>query len=100
MTKHGNVIVMADVEERVKPVPGPWHEMLAVKQAAGLVGVSGETIRKWCIEYGIGRQIKRKAKWRVSRPALYMVAAADFEALEEFRRGNRGHPLVAPYLDY
>jgi hypothetical protein len=38
--------------------------MLATKEAADLVGVTDETVRRWCHQYGIGRQIS--GVWVVS----------------------------------
>jgi len=97
MTEHDNVIPIT-AGRRVKSVPMVWRETIDVSAAAFIAGVSTETVRRWCKQYGIGRQISKHGNWRVSRPALLMMAVADMEALDTFMNGDCGSSLVAPYF--
>lgn len=54
---------------------------LTLKQAAGIAGVSPDTVARWCKRYGIGKQLHSKAPWRVDPDGLAIVAAGDAEAL-------------------
>jgi hypothetical protein len=58
---------------------------LTLQQAAGIAGVSPDTVARWCKRYGIGKQLHRKAPWRVDSVGLAIVAAGDAEALAEYR---------------
>ena len=70
----------------------------AVQQAAALAGVTPRTMRRWCVEHGIGRRIG--GIWRVSRIALAMWTEGDIEALAAYRDdGVRGQlEAVARYF--
>jgi len=63
---------------------------LTLQQAAGIAGVSPDTVARWCKRYGIGRQLHRKAPWRVDRPGLLAVAAGDSEALRAYQASAIG----------
>lgn len=84
-------------------VPLPYSDIVSVTEAASYAGVSGETIRRWCQRFGIGRQFRgngwREWRWQVSRPALRMVVTRDWEALEAFRCGDRTSPLVSRHFE-
>lgn len=80
------------------PVPLTGADVVGIKQAARLANTSGDTIRRWCVRYGIGRQVDRGSAWRISAPALRMVINADFVALDALRMQGIDSPLVKPYL--
>lgn len=63
--------------ERQKP--------LTLQQAAGIAGVSPDTVARWCRRYGIGKQLHPKAPWRVDRGGLAIVMAGDAEALKRYQ---------------
>jgi len=67
-----------DEAENLKP--------LTLKQAAGIAGVSPDTVARWCRRYGIGKQLHSKAPWRVDPVGLGIVAAGDCFALELYRQ--------------
>ena len=87
--------------ESAPPIPVPLRddETINVKAAALIANVSPDTVGRWCRVFGIGRQPSPGSNWRVSRPALRMVAACDDAALDAFRTGDRSNPLVVRYLD-
>lgn len=58
---------------------------LTLQQAAGIAGVSPDTIARWCKRYGIGKQLHRKAPWRVDPIGVGIVAAGDAEALADYQ---------------
>lgn len=58
---------------------------LTLQQAAGIAGVSPDTVARWCRRYGIGKQLHRKAPWRVDPAGLSIVAAGDASALAEYQ---------------
>jgi hypothetical protein len=58
---------------------------LTLQQAAGIAGVSPDTIARWCKRYGIGKQLHRKAPWRVDPVRLSIVAAGDPSALTTYQ---------------
>lgn len=62
---------------------------ITLQQAAGIAGVSPDTIARWCKRYGIGKQLHPKAPWRVDIEGLEIVTAGDADALAEYRRGQR-----------
>lgn len=83
-------------------VPLPLRERISVRDASDLAGVSGQTIRNWCRDRGIGKK-PGGAEWQswdfaVSLPGLRMVMAKDWEALEAFRFGDRSAEIVGQYL--
>lgn len=83
---------------KITAIPLRDGETATLKRAAAIACVSPETIRRWAIKYGIGKQLDPGATWHISTPALRMVAACDSEALEAFRAGERTSPLVAGYV--
>lgn len=54
---------------------------LTLQQAAGIAGVSPDTVARWCKRYGIGKQLHSKAPWRVDAEGLHIVMAGDGKAL-------------------
>lgn len=62
---------------------------LTLQQAAGIAGVSPDTVARWCKRYGIGKQLHPKAPWRVDPAGLAIVAEGDGEALTRYRSGNQ-----------
>lgn len=58
---------------------------LTLQQAAGIAGVSPDTVARWCKRYGIGKQLHPKAPWRVDPIGLAIVMAGDPAALAEYR---------------
>ena len=63
---------------------------LTLQQAAGIAGVSPDTVARWCKRYGIGKQLHPKAPWRVDMEGLEAVAAGDAAALTAFKTGSAG----------
>jgi hypothetical protein len=59
-----------------------------MKEAVDITGKSQRTLRRWCIEDGIGRRIAGR-QWLISLPALYMRIEGDDEALIGYRDGAR-----------
>ena len=82
------------------PILGPQIEWIRLKEALAYTGRSDRTLRSWCRDYGIGRQSSKGAPIEISLPALELVMAGDFEALEYLRAGNRSHPRVLRVLLY
>ncbi|MCV3239673.1 helix-turn-helix domain-containing protein [Mesorhizobium sp. ZC-5] len=80
----------------------PFGDIISVQDATAYAGVSDETVYRWSRRYGIGRQYRANAwsgnRWQVSLPALRMVVAEDWDALEAFRDGDRSSEIVAGYL--
>ncbi|MEP7452823.1 hypothetical protein [Phyllobacterium sp. SB3] len=74
------------------------EEMISVTQAAVALGKSPDTIRRYAIKYGIGRQLDKNGAWSVSLAALKMVYAKDPEALTLYRNGDRDAPRVRMYF--
>jgi hypothetical protein len=58
---------------------------LTLQQAAGIAGVSPDTIARWCKRYGIGKQLHPKATWKVDPIGLAIVAAGDGASLNTYR---------------
>jgi hypothetical protein len=71
-------------------VPFDAAEAISVKGAASHAGTSARTMRRWCDDHGIGRQITAKGCWRISRVALQMHLDGDREALAAYHNGDRG----------
>ncbi|MER9755409.1 hypothetical protein NKJ46_18465 [Mesorhizobium sp. M0166] len=63
---------------------------LTLQQAAGIAGVSPDTIARWCKRYGIGKQLHSKAPWRVDPVGLAIVVAGDAGALAQYDRAFAG----------
>jgi hypothetical protein len=59
---------------------------ITLQQAAGIAGVSPDTVARWCKRYGIGKQLHPKAPWRVDPVGLAIVASGDGVALAGYRR--------------
>lgn len=59
---------------------------LTLQQAAGIAGVSPDTIARWCKRYGIGKQLHSKAPWRVDPEGVAIVMTGDAEALAQYQR--------------
>lgn len=89
---------MADDSRHPRPVSLTYGETISLNEAARLANVSQGTVVRWARRYGIGRQLSAGSQWRISAPAVRMVAAADAEALEALREGQLDNPLVAAYL--
>ena len=83
----------------VIPVPMLPEEIMSTKEAAHRVQVTERTVRRWCREYGIGRQPKSGATVQVSIVALEMCVCGDDEALELLRTNQREHPTVQFYIN-
>ncbi len=65
---------------------------LTLQQAAGIAGVSPDTVARWCRRYGIGKQLHPKAPWRVDAEGLAAVAAGDAAALRTFSERQKSPP--------
>ncbi|MEO9299011.1 hypothetical protein [Devosia alba] len=89
-----------DNEPAKRPLPVPmWqNEILSLQQAAFETNQSEKTIRRLCIEFGIGRRSARGGHYQISSPALQMVMSNDLVALELLRAGQREAPEVIRYL--
>jgi hypothetical protein len=74
-------------------------DVINVKRAAAVTGLSEKTVRRYFKRYRLGRQVSNNSPLGISLPALQMVVHGDFEALEHLRAGNRHHALVARYFD-
>lgn len=81
-----------------QPVSITAWDTLSLGEAALAAGVSQDTVARWCRRYGIGRQLTRGSRWRVSGPALRMLVACDTKTLEDFRDRRTELPSVAAYL--
>src|SRR5207302_334011 len=64
--------------------------------AAETAGVTCSTMRRWCVEHGLGRRVGRP--WRVSRVALQMHLDGDRAALRAYHSGDRTSELVVAYF--
>jgi hypothetical protein len=64
---------------------GERPKALTLKQAAGIAGVSPDTVARWCKRHGIGKHLHPKAPWRVDPIGLAIVMAGDPVALAEYR---------------
>lgn len=69
---------------------------LTLQQAAGIAGVSPDTVARWCKRYGIGKQLHWKAPWRVDAHGLRVVMAGDGDALAAYQRehGSSRQPMA------
>jgi hypothetical protein len=74
-------------------------DLINVKRAAAVTGLSEKTVRRYFKRYRLGRQVTGSSPLGISLPALQMVVHGDFDALERLRAGNRHHPSVARYFD-
>lgn len=62
---------------------------LTLKQAAGIAGVSPDTVARWCKRHGIGKHLHPKAPWRVDPTGLQIVISGDPDALAEYQGFNK-----------
>jgi hypothetical protein len=69
-------------------IPFNFKEAVSVKEAASIAGRSQRTIRRWTMEFGIGRRIAG-GNWAVSRVALAMLLDGDHDALIGYCNGAR-----------
>lgn len=74
-------------------------DAIGMKQAEDMTGLSSKTIKRWCLDLGIGAHSCSSAPWRISAPALMMVLHGDIRALELLRQGKRDHPRVSRFFD-
>lgn len=72
-------------------------EVMTIAEAAIHAGKTPKTIRRWCDEFGISRQVRKNSPVQVSRIALDMVIHGDWPALERLKVGDRAHRLVTFY---
>jgi hypothetical protein len=77
-------------------VPFNIDECTTIDQAAGIAGKTPRTMRRWCIEQGIGRRIG--GHWAVSRVALQMYLDGNEDALAAYHDGARAQ--YGPVADY
>ncbi|MBB3936551.1 hypothetical protein [Aureimonas phyllosphaerae] len=82
------------------PVLMRGPEIVAMKVAAELTGLSTKTLTRWCVSDGIGRRSSKAAPWEISVIALEAKRSGDQAALEALRRGDFGSPLVRRYVDH
>ncbi|GEM_PF-4187496 len=73
------------------------YEGITITIAAGIAGKDPQTVRRWCMEYGIGVQPHKNKNWRVSRPALLALLDGDHRAIQIIRNGDRTNPAVRDY---
>jgi hypothetical protein len=93
--EEGNVIALVDASTvRLHILP---DEVMTVAEAAAHAGKTTKTIRRWCDEFGISRQMRKNSPVHVSRIALDMVIHGDWPALERLKAGDRAHRLVTFY---
>jgi hypothetical protein len=85
-------------ERRYVLQPHDKREVLTVAQAAKRAGYSDGTIRSWCQQHAIGRQIVH-GNWMVSRVALPMLVDGEMEALAEYHARNWTDPTVIAYFE-
>lgn len=91
----GNVIALVDASAvRLHILP---DEVMTIAEASAHAGKSTKTIRRWCKQFGIARQVRKNSPLQVSRIALDMVIHGDWPALEQLKAGDRGHRLIAFY---
>src|SRR4051812_38458228 len=78
--------------------PFDRREAMTTKEAADLADRSESTIRTWATVYGIGRRIAG-GPFSISRVALAMLLDGNQAALDDYLRGDRTGPRVAPYFE-
>lgn len=72
-------------------------DVIPLKEAAHRASRSLDTVRRWVVDYGIGRQLGPGGRIEVSAPALEMVLHGDWDALRLLRAGENAHPRVVRY---
>ncbi|RWX70507.1 hypothetical protein EN780_03015 [Mesorhizobium sp. M4B.F.Ca.ET.089.01.1.1] len=75
-----------------------WPRPISVRIAAIRAGTVPETIVRWCKRDGIGKQLRRKAPWRVDPVGLAIILAGDGEALALYQSGDATSARVQRYL--
>lgn len=78
-------------------VPFDRREGVTIEEAAACAGRDVRTLRRWCIEHGIGRRIAG-GPWTVSRVALAMLLNGDRRALRLYLAGDRNSSDVSSYF--
>jgi len=76
----------------------PRGTTVTVTQAASYASVSPQTIRRWCVEHGIGAQVGANGNWRVSAPALSALLSADRLALDAILAGRFDDPAAKAHM--
>ena len=77
-------------------IPFNAAEAISLTEAARIAKRSStETLRRWCVERGIGRNIA--GRWFVSRVALAMLLDGDHGALKRYVGGDRSSPDIVDY---
>lgn len=76
----------------------PRGTTVTVAQAASYADVSRQTIRRWCVEHGIGVQIGDNGTWRVSAPALSALLSTDRPALDAILAGRFSDPAAQAHM--
>lgn len=74
------------------------EETITLKEAVYRSGMHEKTLRRWCVEDGIGRRTSPGAPWQISAVALEAKRYGDQEALDLLRTGKRESPVVGRYL--
>lgn len=86
--------------ERHPPIPYFPREAITPKVAAYQACVSIDTIVRWAVKHGLGRQVDGpRSGWKISAPALAMHLAQDNAALNAYRAGDRESETVLRYFD-
>ena len=101
-SEEDRLALLASVDHRLSGIRIPKADIISVSEAKAIAGVSDETIRRWCVKYGIGRKYRAYSwadnVWQVSRPGLLIVMHRDWDALEQLLADQRHHPALTPYL--
>jgi hypothetical protein len=93
------MVTFMNSDPTTRPVPLLSGTVISVTKAASIAGVSDDTIRRWAVEYGLGRQPGGHGKrMRISYPALQAFLADDEDALNAIRTGDFQSEIVKPYL--
>jgi hypothetical protein len=79
---------MSERGEGERKILSPFdrRECISLRQAAARAGKSESTMRSWCLEHGLGRQIAG-GTWSVSKVALAMRLEDDIKALRAYHLG-------------
>jgi len=92
-TETDRMALLASLSPQPPRLRLPKGDIISVAEASRMAGKSGETIRRWCAKYGIGRKYRTHAwsewQWQVSRPGIRIVMARDWDALELLMRDER-----------
>jgi len=71
-----------------------------VKDVAATFGVSEDTATRWCVRFGIGRQIAKGHPWLIDPVGAEIVASGDAEALRAYQAKDWAHPSLALYGEF